>query len=219
MHIVPIYEDLLVLLDIASFRVIFGFPDVSIEKVEMKHPLLKGSIVVAISLGLVVPATTAASAQTFPSPSIPSAPAASTGVELVGTGYTDLSSLHIVGTINPVTGQITSTPTPTPTPAAKPSPLVVTPQIHQPACNGRIDYYRIIDDSGYTRCFASSGVYMLSSSYWSNIQTLCPGNNRGRTEYVNGSTNTWSVWRDPTGDYTSCYSFAYPVPAFAVQIQ
>jgi hypothetical protein len=162
-----------------------------------------------------VTASTAASAETLPAPSAGAAAVTSTGAQLVGTGYTDVSTLTIAGIIDPATGQIT----PTSPGQVKSSKIGVTPQITQPACAGRTDFYRIIDSSGFTRCFANSGTATLSSGYWTNITTLCPGANTGRTEYVNGSTNTWSVWRGPVSPYSTCYSFGSPVPAFAVQIQ
>ena len=87
-----------------------------------------------------------------------------------------------------------------------------------PPCEGRNDYYRIISSSGLQRCFAWAGTYELSSGYWTQTQYLCPGNNRGRTKYVAGSYNYWSVWRGPESDFTTCYEFNTPVAAFAVQI-
>lgn len=142
--------------------------------------------------------------------------ASSTGeIVKVGTGWTDVSSLTIVGTIDPATGAVTMLAQPQ-TPTATSSHLV-TPQITHPDCNGRIDFYRIISSAGNTECFANSGIYTLSSGNWPAMY-LCPGNNNGRTEYLNGNTNTWSLWRGPMADYNSCYSFGSDVRAFAVQI-
>lgn len=94
----------------------------------------------------------------------------------------------------------------------------MTPLITHPACAGRIDFYRIIASDGTVQCFANAGIYTLSSGHWDALY-LCPGNNKGRTEYLNGNTNTWSLWRGPMADYNSCYSFVYSVRAFAVAIQ
>ena len=95
----------------------------------------------------------------------------------------------------------------------------MTPFITNPSCGGRIDFYRIIDTSGYQRCFANSGTWTLTSGYWVNIKYLCPGNNNGRTKYWTGSVNYWSVWRGPETNWNTCYAFSDPgVPAFAVQI-
>lgn len=137
--------------------------------------------------------------------------------QLAGAGYIDVSQLIVVGMIDRVTGEITSV-TPSAPPSRRPIGMQVSPQITMPPCAGRKDFYRIIDTSGYQRCFANSGTWSLSSGYWSNILYLCPGNNRGRTEWVNGTTNTWSVWRGAEWNYDTCYSFGSGVPAWAVQI-
>lgn len=189
------------------------------------HHLIRGAtmrfrlskvVMAAIAGGtLAIGATGMASASTSPTPSI-NAPSVDPTSGIVGTGWTDLSTITIVGTIDPKTGKVTDTP---PHPLSTPSGTgVIQPMITNPPCNGRTDFYRIIDSSGYTRCFANSGTWTLADSYWTNITTLCPGNNRGRTEWLNGVTNTWSVWRGPESNYNYCYSFSSPVPAFAVQI-
>jgi len=137
---------------------------------------------------------------------------------LVGTGRTDVSTLKIVGTIDPATGKITDTPAHAVSSA--PSGATVSPQITQPACNGRIDFYRLVSPStGATYCFANSGTATLPSGYWPQIMLLCPGNNVGRTEYYYGDTDYWSLWRGKMADNNSCYSFDAPVAAFAVQIK
>lgn len=76
----------------------------------------------------------------------------------------------------------------------------------------------MIDIRGNQQCFANAGVYTLTSGYWVDTKYLCPGNNQGRTKYLNGTVNTWSVWRGPESNWNTCYAFAYEVPAFAVQI-
>lgn len=182
----------------------------------MKNTILKGFAAVAIAGALALSATSVASAETLSATPTIAATSANGGV--VGSGYIDVSTLSIAGTINPATGEITAVTPYSPAPL-KPTAGHASPQTTMPACQGRKDYYRIIDTSGYQRCFAYSGTYALSSGYWTQIQYLCPGNNRGRTEYVNGSTNTWSVWRGAETNFDTCYSFGgTPVPAFAVQI-
>jgi hypothetical protein len=143
------------------------------------------------------------------------APSSSIG-GLQGSGHIDVSSLTIVGKIDPATGKITDVTPYHPAPIAESSGGAL--QITSPDCDGRIDFYRIVDSSGNQLCFANSGTWTRADGYWANILYLCPGNNEGRTEWVNGSTNTWSVWRGPESDYNTCYSFGDPVPAFAVQI-
>lgn len=182
----------------------------------MKSRLLKGFAAVAIAGALALSATSVASAET-PS-ATPTTAVASADGAVVGSGYIDVSTLTIAGTIDKATGQITAVTPYSPAPIT-PSAGHVTPRTTMEPCQGRKDYYRIIDTSGFQRCFAYSGTYALSSGYWTQIQYLCPGNNRGRTEYVNGSTNTWSVWRGAETNFDTCYSFGgTPVPAFAVQI-
>ncbi|WP_139368797.1 type IV pilin N-terminal domain-containing protein [Agreia bicolorata] len=186
-----------------------------------KSFLMRGITALALAGVMAVSATGMASADT-PN-SNPAVSPNSTGTQLVGGEYTDVSKLTIVGTINPATGQITDVtphhPAPlSSTPPSAPEAGQASLQTTQPDCDGRTDFYRIIDTDGYTRCFANSGSLALDSGYWSNIILLCPGNNEGRTEWVDGSTNTWSLWRGPEADYNTCYSFDYGVPAFAVQI-
>jgi hypothetical protein len=185
----------------------------------LNTPPARGLVIAAVAATILLSTTSGASAESLVDSGTGSS-SNSTGTILVGSGQIDVSQLTIVGIIDPATGEITDIAPmhPAPTAPSATASRLITPFITHPACAGRTDFYRLIDTSGYQQCFANTGVYTLTSGYWVNTQYLCPGNNYGRTEYLNGTINTWSLWRGPELVYSTCYQFAYPVPAFAVQI-
>lgn len=83
------------------------------------------------------------------------------------------------------------------------------PLISKVACNGRIDYYRLITTSNTAHCFANSGF----TSSWPHINSVkgqCPGANKGRFNYYHSGAREWrwSAWRGPTSNHRTCYWFA-----------
>lgn len=85
------------------------------------------------------------------------------------------------------------------------------PQISTPACNGRIDFYRLVTTSNRWYCFANAGITSgWGTGYWNDIKGHCPGANRGRMHYYHSGYGiwAWTVWRGPVSDHRTCYWFS-----------
>ena|ERR1700712_2160111 len=93
------------------------------------------------------------------------------GPELAGTGYTDISTLDVVGWVDPEPGQAP--------PLRHPARQANLPRTEPIACGGRIDFYRIIDMNGKTSCYQKAGERAVSPSILL-ARYVCPGDNAGQ---------------------------------------
>lgn len=86
---------------------------------------------------------------------------------------------------------------------------MISPMAVPVACNGRLDYYRLVTTSNAWNCFRNKGSYSKTAGYWNNIKGQCPGNNTGRFHYYHSGLNGWA-WtkkRVGTSDHSKCYWF------------
>lgn len=133
----------------------------------------------------------------------------SDGTTLVGTGWTDVRTLKIIGKISPSNSVLAPVQVSEPLlPSPAPESTELSTQTNEVACGGRLDYYRMIDWNGNTFCYANPG----SAYVWkTQIQYLCPGNNNGYV-YYNFNGGAWatlyqSTVRYKTGNWNECFMF------------
>lgn len=96
-------------------------------------------------------------------------------------------------------------------PSRETSHFAPPPQISTPACNGRIDFYRLVTTSNRWYCFANAGITSgWGTGYWNDIKGHCPGANRGRMHYYHSRYGiwAWTVWRGPVSDHRTCFWFS-----------
>ncbi|MCU1529188.1 MAG: hypothetical protein JWP75_2951 [Frondihabitans sp.] len=125
--------------------------------------------------------------------------------QLIGSGWTDPSTLEVVDWVDPGAEKEP--------PPRHPDPISVPARTVAATCSGRKDFYRVIDWNGKTFCFSNKGEIYPNSIY--SAKYLCPGNNVGSSYYRQRSNGSyqWSLWRDGHSNWNQCYQFSGPSPA------
>ena len=143
----------------------------------------------------------------------------------MGIGHTDVSELNIVGIEPQTTGETTGTELVLAEGTVTAEEPLDFARTTNPACEGRIDYYRMIDDEGRTYCFAYAGTISRGGTApWLDIRYLCPGNNQGRVYYkrsiASGDNNFYySTWRGKETNFNTCYDFGANTYATVTSVQ
>lgn len=81
-------------------------------------------------------------------------------------------------------------------------------------CALTLNFYKLINTSNATTCYANAGSLNINVA---KVKKICPGNNRGRLLYTLNGETYWSTWRgkDAAG---VCYSFPNPVTGKKIEI-
>jgi len=137
-------------------------------------------------------------------------------VQVGDVGYTDVSTLKIVGVITPANSTVAPPALSTPQPGA-PVPQAVAATVNT-NCGTRIDWYRVVATNGVTYCYSNAGDLGV---YLPNIKYLCPGNNNGYVSYrIPGNpTHYNSTYRTPPADFNTCYAFTDPVTVEGIHLR